>query len=385
MEYADIIHRCFRCGYCKLTRDYEIINCPSYRKYRFETFSPGGRMWLLRAWREGELNPGSRLAEIFYACASCGNCELHCVMDFRDNLTDIFTTARGELVEHGLTPPAARDIFKNLQISGNPYKQPQEERGSWADGLEIVPYKGQEYLLYVGCIGSYDEKGKQIARCLVQVLKQVGYDIGILGNEETCDGNDVRVMGETGLFQLLAENNISTFNEKGVKKIITLSPHGFNVFRNEYPKLGAQFEVLHYSQAIARSILDNQLEFGEFKARVTLQDPCYLGRHNDEYEAPRQILAAIPGVSLIEMKKNQEDSGCCGGGGGNIFTDILGAGPESPARIRIKEALDTGAEILAVTCPGCARMLEDAVKSENLDEQLKVMDLAEIIYSVGIK
>ncbi len=385
MEYEDLIHRCFRCGYCKFTKDYGDFNCPSYRKFGFETYSPGGRMWLLRGWLEGEIPGTADLAGIFYSCASCGNCRERCVMNFREDLVDIFTAARTEFVEKGLTPPAVRDYFRNIQLSGNPYKLPQDKRGEWAAGLEIKPFKGQEYLFYAGCLGSYDDKGKEIAQKVAALLIGAGFDIGILGNEEHCDGNDVKVMGEAGLFQLLAEKNIAKFRDAGVHKIITLSPHSYNVFKNDYPNDQGAFTVMHYTQAVSAALEEGRVSFGELDTKVTYHDPCYLGRHNEEYESPRKILSSIPGLSLIEMERNSQDSACCGGGGGNVFTDILGGGPESPARVRVREAAATGAEILAVACPACARMLEDALKAEEgLEKRLRVLDIAEIADRAGI-
>ncbi len=378
MEYADVIHRCFRCGYCKFTRDYRDFNCPTYRKFWFETYSPGGRMWLLRGWLNGEIQPSQRLAEILYSCVTCGNCVEHCVFKFNADLVNIFVAARGEMVEQGLAPPSVRDYLKGIHTHGNPYKEAGEDRGKWADGLGVEPYSGQDYLLYVGCVGSYDERGKKIARAVATVLKEAGVSFGILGKKEACDGNEVRVLGESELFQTLAENNIRTFKELGVKSVITLSPHGYNAFKNEYPRLGADFEVIHYTQALSRFIKSGAVAFSESKTKVTYHDPCYLGRHNDEFDAPRKVLRAIPGLRLMEMDKNKKDSLCCGGGGGNFFTDVIGTGEGAPARVRIKEALDTGAEILAVACPNCAKMFEDALRAEGLEGSIEVKDIAEI-------
>jgi Fe-S oxidoreductase len=385
MEYAGDIHRCFRCGYCKFTHDYEDFNCPSYRKFWFETYSPGGRMWLLRAWQTGEIQPSERLAEIFYSCVTCGNCVEHCALDFRENLVKIFVEARKELVEQGLAPPPVRDYFKGIHIHGNPYKESAEDRGRWAEGLNLQAYSGQDYLFYVGCVGSYDERGKQIARSMANLLQEAGISTGILGSRETCDGNEVKVLGEADLFQLLAEKNIETFNELGVKRIVALSPHGYNAFKNEYPSLDGNIEVLHYTQLLARMIKDGAIGFSEMKATVTYHDPCYLGRHNGEFDAPRSILRAIPGVSFKEMQKNRKNSLCCGGGGGNFFTDILGSGEASPSRTRVREAAETGAQILAVACPNCARMFEDAIKDEGLEGSLQVKDIAEIGQMAGLR
>ncbi len=378
MEYADVVHRCFRCGYCKFTENYEDFNCPTYRKFWFETYSPGGRMWLLRAWRNGEIDPSQRLAEIFYSCVTCGNCVEHCALQFKEDLVKIFIEAREEIVEGGFAPPEVRDYLKGIHVHGNPYKERDDDRGKWADGLGIEEYSGQEFLFYVGCVGSYDERGMKIARAGATVLKEAGVSFGILGAGEKCDGNEVKILGESELFKSLAEANTQMFEELGVKKIITLSPHGFNAFKNEYPSLEGNVEVLHYTQALARMVKDGQAKFSETKAIVTYHDPCYLGRHNDEFDAPRAALRAIPGIRLKEMAKIKKNALCCGGGGGNFFTDIIGGGGDSPSRVRIREAVDTGAEILAVACPTCAKMFEDALKDEGLTGTIEVKDIAEI-------
>jgi len=379
MRYEDIVHRCFRCGYCKFTGDYSDFNCPSYRKFFFESYSPGGRMWLIRAWLNGEIENSDRFQEIIFSCATCANCVEHCVFTFSEDLVNIFIAAREELVNRGIIPPAVRDYLKNINISGNPYKQPGDERGKWAEGTRVEPYDGQEYLFYIGCVGSYDERAKKMAKAVGNFLADAGISFGILGNRETCDGNEVRALGEMGLFQFLAEQNISLFKKLGIKRIITLDPHAFNAFKKDYPGLGGEIDVYHYTQILAPIIEAKKIPLKGYQAKVTFHDPCYLGRHNGEYEAPRRILHGIPGLEVIEMDQNRENAFCCGGGGGNFFTDILGGGEESPNRIRIRQAHDTGAEIVAVACPQCAKMLDDAVKLEELEGRIEVLDVAEII------
>ncbi|MBA7671457.1 putative iron-sulfur-binding oxidoreductase FadF [subsurface metagenome] len=379
MKYQDIIHRCFRCGYCKFTSDYYDFNCPSYRKFGFETYAPGGRMWLIQAWLNGEIKNSERFQEILFSCATCANCVEHCVFTFSDDLVNIFIAAREEMVNKGIIPPPVRDYLKNINTSGNPYKEPANERGKWADGTSIPAYDGHEYLFYIGCVGSYDERAKKIARTVGNVLIKAGVSLGILSNRETCDGNEVRSLGEIGLFQFLAEQNITLFKELRVKKIITLDPHAFNTFTQDYPSLGGEFEIYHYTQVLAPLIQSKKLSLKDREAKITFHDPCYLGRHNGEYEAPRKILESIPGVSLIEMDQTRENALCCGGGGGNFFTDILGGGEDSPNRIRVRQALDSGAQIIAVACPQCAKMLEDAVKAEEVGHKIEVLDVAEIV------
>jgi len=379
MKYEDIIHRCFRCGFCKLTDDYEDFNCPPHKKYRLESFSPGGRMWLIRARLKGNVQISERYQQILYSCTMCASCVAHCIFPFKEDLVNIFTAARESLVEEGTLPPAVRDYLKSIQTYGNPYKEPSEKRGEWAKGLSVPAYKGQEYLLYIGCVGSYDERAQKIARSVALLLKTLNISFGILGKEETCDGNEVRALGETWLFESLAQKNIEYFQAQNIKKIITLDPHAYNAFVREYKNMGADLEVYHYTQIVAKKIDALVLSPDSCAATVTYHDPCYLGRHNGIYEEPRKILAALPGINFVEMDSSRASALCCGGGGGNFFSDILGGGKESPARIRIAQAQKAGADIIAVACPQCAKMLEDAIKAEDLEDKLKVADIAELI------
>ena len=379
MECAEIAHRCFRCGYCKFTDDYLDFNCPSYRASGLDTFAPGGRMWLINAWLRGEVENSERYAQILYSCATCGNCEKRCVFDFKKDILGLFESAKAELVERGMLPPAVRDYLKAVASYGNPYKRPRDERAGWADGTGIPAYSGQDFLFYVGDAGSYDERGKKMARAVGTLLMRGGVSIGILGSEELSDGNDVKALGEEGLFTELARKNIQTFRNLGVNKVITLDPHSFNVFTKEYPKLGGKFAVWHYSQVLARILQEKKLALSDHNLTVTYHDPCYLGRHNGIYDLPRDILRSIPGVKLVEMPRHKENSFCCGGGGGNFFTDVLAGGREAPARLRLREAAASGAEVLVVACPLCAKMFEEAVKAEAADGAIEVADIAEVI------
>jgi len=320
-----------------------------------------------------------RFQQILYSCTLCANCVKHCIFPFNDDIVHMLTAAREALVEAGTPPPAARDYFKALQTYGNPYKEPSEKRGDWARGLSVPLYDGQDYLLYIGCVGSYDERGQRIARALSRVLDRIGVSFGILGREEGCDGNEARAMGETWLFEQLAEKNLEMFRSRNVKRIITLDPHAYNAFTQDYRNLGADWEVYHYTQILAERIEALRPLLRTYTATVAYHDPCYLGRHNGVYDAPRQVLAALPGINLVEMDMNGPNALCCGGGGGNFFTDILGGGKESPARIRIAQAREAGADILAVACPQCAKMLDDAAKAEDSDRGVEIVDIAELI------
>ncbi len=378
MKHEELLHRCFRCGWCKMPLNYADFNCPSYLQYRFESFTAGGRMWLIRAWQQGEIQAGERLARILFTCVTCKNCVQTCAMaGIREQLVDIFMAAKGELAEQGLVPPSVRDYLKAMQTHGNPYKRPDAERARWAEGLDLPRYSGQAYLFYVGDEGAFDELGIGMARSVARLLGEAGVDFGILAEAETSDGNDVRATGEETLARALAENLTGKLNELGVKKVVTLSPHAFNIMKTDYPAWGGAFAVEHWTRVLAPRV--GTLPFKETVRAVTYHDPCYLGRWQGEYEAPRALLNAVPGVTLLEMPRNRKNALCCGGGGGNFFTDVLGHGPDQAARVRVREAVETGAEVLVAACPLCLKMFDDAVKAEGLGERLAVRDAASLL------
>ena len=380
MKHEEILHRCFRCGYCKLPSNYTDINCPAYQAFRFETYSPGGRMWLLRAWLTNEIENTRRFAEIMFSCATCGNCVEQCAFPkFKDLLLEVFTAGKEAFLDAGQVPVPVRDYLTKMQLHGNPYGKSGKKRPEWADEPGIEPFSDQEYLFFVDDVGAFDTRGQELAMSVAKMLQRAGVSFGILSGEEVSDGNDVRAMGETPLFEELAGKNIAVLNQKGVKKIITLSPHSLHAIKNYYPAIGGNYQVAHYTQLLAFSL--GSLNFREDGAghRITFHDPCYLGRHNWDYQSPRMLLNALPAVSLVEMDRNQKNAFCCGGGGGNFFTDMLSAEEDSPGRVRVREAAQTGADVLAVACPMCAVMLEDAVKVEGLEGRLQVREVTEIV------
>lgn len=378
-EYAKQIHRCFNCGYCKFTGDYSDFNCPSYVRFRLDTYSTAGRLWLIYAWLKGEVQWSEHLGEILYSCVTCKNCVQQCVMRFSDDIVDWIIAARSDLMEKekGRIPPAVASFLEDIYRLGNPLKV-REARGAWANGVKRYQ-AGDEYLLYVGCLGSHNEYGQEMARSIADILDKAGVSFGILGDEEGCCGNEVYALGEMTLFQTLAEKNIQKFKELGIKRVITLSPHSYNSMKSLYPNFGANFEVQHYTEFLHDLMEKKGVKLLETKAKVTYHDPCYLGRYNDIYDAPREILQSIPGIELVEMLRSRENSFCCGGGSGNFVMDLLRGSEESPSRIRAREAYDTGAEILAVACPSCMTMLTDAVKAEGLEEKLPVKDISQIV------
>jgi Fe-S oxidoreductase len=301
-------------------------------------------------------------------------------MKFAPDIVDWIIGARSDMVERGKIPPRVSRFFEAVYGYGNPLKLLRSDRGAWANGTKIYA-PGDEYLLYVGCLGSYDENGQKMARSLVHVLETAGVSFGILANDEECCGNEIYLLGEMGLFQHLVEKNSQKFKELGVRKIVTLSPHAYNTMKNNYPEFGGSFELYHYTQLLNDLIEKNKIKLSQAHAEIklTYHDPCFLGRYNNIYDEPRQILQSIPGIKLVEMERNRRDAFCCGGGSGNFVTDFLAGSADSPARIRAREAYETGADTLAVACPSCLTMLTDAVKAEDLDDKLAVKDISQIL------
>ena len=375
--YAQQIHRCFRCGYCKFPSDYTEINCPSYSRFRLETYSTGGRLWLIWAWLKQEIEWSEHLAEIVFSCATCRNCVETCPMKFSDDIVDWIVAARSDMVEKGLVLPEIRDFLNNINKHGNPWGTARSERDAWAEGVRQYK-RGDEYLFHVGCVGSYEERGQRMARNFAELLDNAAVPFGILGAEENCDGNEVYMLGEMGLFQELAQKNIQKFKELAVNKVVTLSPHAYNTMKNKYPRRG-NLEVFHYTQLLLDMIQQRKIRLSKLKTRVTYHDPCFLGRYNRVYDAPREILESIPALKLVEMERTRENSFCCGGGSGNFVADLLGGSEENPSRIRVREAHETDAEILVVACPSCMVMLDDAVKDEGLEGELTVKDIAQLV------
>jgi Fe-S oxidoreductase len=383
-QYVQSLYTCAKCRNCMTSNaEYKPV-CPMTERFGFFSYSSGGMVSLARSIYEGALDWNNEVADVVYTCTMCGACAKQCgniyyLTNDYFNVQNLVEKMREELVNRGKVPPIVRDYLKSVELYGNPYNKPGGKRGKWAEGLGIPSYSGQEYLFYVGDVGSFDERGIQIAKNVGNLLLKSGVSMGILGSEEITDGNDLKTLGESGLFELVSEKNIQKFGNLGVKKIVALSPHGYNILKNEYGKIGGKFEVFHYTQLLAKLIGDGKIILSEQKKKVTYHDSCYLGRHNQEYETPRKVLQSIPGVELVEMSLIKEEAFCCGGGGGNFFTSMLGSGARSPSRIRVRQACDTGAEVLAVACPICAKMLDDAVKDEGLEEKLEVRDIAEII------
>ncbi len=376
------IERCAgdsRCG-----GRYPEEGCPLEAKHKIRAATSRGLFTMMKQILEGRLEPSKELAELFYQCTMCGQCEQRCEMMIGANM-EIFQAFKADLVDLGLAPPKVRDFLENMTRQGNPWGLLRKKRANWLEGTRIKKYEqGDEYLFHVGCLGSYDPRCQGIVRTMGELFLECGIRFGVLGNEENCDGNDVRMMGEEGLFELLADKNIKKWSDLKVRKIVAYSPHAYNAIKNYYRTVGGgKFEVIHYTHLLWEVMESKKIALLDNvgKARVVYHDPCFLGRYNEIYDTPRNILRALPGIELMEMERNGENAFCCGGGGGNYYTGMQsegGDGNSAANRIRIREAYETGAEILAVACPGCITMFEDAIKTEGLETKFKVQDISEI-------
>jgi len=240
--------------------------------------------------------------------------------------------------------------------------------------------KNPDILFWVGCAGSYDDRAKKITRSFVKILNSAGVNFGVLGSEESCTGDPAKRAGNEFLFQMQAMSNIEILNAYEVKKIVTACPHCFNTIKNEYPKLGGNYEVIHHTQLLQELIDQGKLtiEGGEYKGkRITFHDPCYLGRGNNIYEAPRNLIKQMEG-ELLEMSSCKSDALCCGAGGAQMFKEAE-KGDEEVFEARTRQAIDVNPEIIATGCPFCNTMLTDGIKLKDLNDQIKVLDIAEII------
>jgi len=313
-----------------------------------------------------------------WQCTTCMTCSQRCPKGIKP--LDVIIAVRGQLIESGRIQPGLRDALESTFLHGNPWGKPREKRSDWAAGLdvkEVSPGEPLDLVYYVGCTIAYDPRLQKLAQAMIKVLDAAGVKFGILGNEESCCGNEVRRMGELGLFEELYEKNMKMFEERGVGRLMTTSPHCYNVFKNEYPGFGG--EVMHYSQIIRDLLKDERLSLSkELSWRVTYHDPCFLGKQNGIFDEPREVLGRIPGLEFVELDRCRERSLCCEGGGGRMWTEDV-AGQERLAEIRVRDAVELGAEVLVTTCPFCLLTLEDAVKTAGDEDKIRVMDLIELV------
>ena len=283
------------------------------------------------------------------------------------------------MVQADIISTSLRSVRANIAGVSNPYGEGREKRADWAQDLGVKMFTpGTELLYFPCCVPAYDPIAKDVARATASILKKAEVDFGILGDKESCCGESIRKVGDEGLFQTLAERNIKAFAEAGVKKVLVSSPHCYHTFKNEYPNFGANFEVIHFTQFLLHLIKDQRLTFTkELNKRVAYHDPCYLGRHNGIYDEPRQILQSIPGLELVEMRNSRENSLCCGGGGGGVWQETKKG--ERLSDLRLEQAIEAGAEVVAVACPYCMLMLKDSVLTRDKSDVIGVKDVSELV------
>ena len=320
-------------------------------------------------------------AEEIWSCTSCRACDEICPVNI-EILDKILDMRRYLSLMESNFPSELGNAYRAMENQGNPWGMNQGERADWADGLDVtVLDPGQpitaEYLYWVGCAGSFDDKNKKVTQSMAKLLRRAGIDVAILGPSEMCTGDSARRSGNEYLFQMLAMPNIETLNGMGVKKIITQCPHCFNTLKNEYPQLGGNYEVVHHSQLLETLISTGALDVSQatLEERITYHDSCYLGRHNDVYMAPRKVVGSIKGVQVVEMQRNGTKGMCCGAGGARMWMEeSVGVKVNDE---RAKEAISTGASRVATACPFCYIMLDDGVKAAGASEdQVKVADIS---------
>jgi Fe-S oxidoreductase len=382
------LYACTECGRCQAA-------CPAWNtgkplspkllvmNLRDHLFEQGPR--LLEAARNGTevepipLVPDVVDEEVVWACTTCGACMQECPVDI-EHIDTIVDLRRNLVMAESRFPTEAGAMLRNLESTSNPWGVAQGTRADWADGLGVrVIREGErapEYLYWVGCAGSFDDRAKAISRSVARVLSRAGVSFAILGPRELCTGDPARRIGNEYVFQTLAERNLETLASAEVTTVIANCPHCFNTLRNEYPDYGGRFEVIHHSQLFARLLAEGRLRpQGRLEETIAYHDPCYLGRHNDVYRDPRRALSAIPGVETVELPRHGERALCCGAGGARMWME-----ERIGKRInqeRVDEAASTGADTIAVSCPYCLIMLDDGARERT--DVGRVEDLAQVL------
>ena len=319
-----------------------------------------------------------------WACTTCKACDEICPVDI-EILDKILDMRRYLSLMESDFPTELGNTYRSMENSSNVYGLNQGERGDWAKSLEDVPVIDgsgpfdHKYLYWVGCAGSFDDRNKKTSRAMAKLLQRAGIDFAVLGPSELCTGDPARRSGNEYIFQMLAMQNVETLNGLGVEKVIAQCPHCFNTLKNEYPQLGGHYEVVHHSQLLTELITDGRLSLdgASLEERVTYHDSCYLGRHNDIYIAPRKVIGSLAGIDVVEMPRNGTRGMCCGAGGARMWMEEHTGKKVNDERSQ--EAVATGASRIAVACPFCYVMLEDGVKGQGKDEEVKVQDIAEVL------
>ena len=319
--------------------------------------------------------------ETVWACTTCGACEEECpvMIEYVNKMIDM---RRGLVLTEDRYPKELGEAFKSLETHSNPWGFPGSQREAWAQELGVKQWDKNhptEYLYFVGCNGSFDNRGKKVSESVVRALQKGGIDFSILGNREGCTGDPARRLGNEYLFDMLATQNAKTFKEQGVIKVIVHCPHCFNSLKHEYPEFGAKLEVIHHSELLAALIKENKLPTtgGATNETVVVHDSCYMGRHNKVYDPPRDILKSVMSPDAVKEVDNSRERGtCCGAGGGGFLMEETGT---RISHLRVDELMQAKPDTIAVSCPYCVLMLEDALKAKNLSDTVKVKDISEMI------
>ncbi len=361
---GDIFRFCYQCGKCDTV-------CPWNEVRDFS---------MRRIIREAAFGLSEIEGEDIWRCTTCGRCPDQCPRGVKQ--IDISVSLRRVASDYEIFPQSvksARTARASLISEGNPLQGEREHRADWAKDQGVETFsEGMELLYFAGCYLSYDPRMKKVARATVDLLKAAGIEFGILGSRESCCGESIRKTGSEQVFKDLARANIKAFVDSGVKKILVSSPHCYHTFVNEYPEFMVHFEVVHIAQYLRELISQGKLDCSASYAKKTAyHDPCYLGRHNQIYADPREVLRAVPGLELLELPESGRNSLCCGGGGGRIWMDTPLS--ERFSDIRLKQAREAGAEILATACPYCITNFEESRLNLEYEDVLEIKDLTEIV------
>jgi Fe-S oxidoreductase len=361
---GDAFKRCFQCGLCDTV-------CPWNRVRSFS---------MRKIVRQATFGMTEIESEDIWRCTTCGACPQQCPRDVKQ--IDSGMALRRIATEYGVFPTSVKPVrtaSASLIFGGNPLNEERQNRAKWAAGLEVNTFaEGMDILYFPGCYLSYDPRLKKVARATARILQAAEVDFGILGSQESCCGESIRKTGDEQLFKRLARENIKAFVDNGVKKILVSSPHCYHTFKNEYPEFMVRFEVVHITQFLFQLIREGRLKLNhEYAKTVAWHDPCYLGRHNGIFDEPRGALQSVAGLNLKELPDSRKTSLCCGGGGGRIWMETPKG--ERFSDIRMQQALDQGATVLATACPYCITNFEDSRLTLQTGDAIEVKDITEII------
>jgi Fe-S oxidoreductase len=364
---GDAVKFCYQCGKCDTV-------CPWNRVRKFS---------MRKLIREATFGLSEIEREEIWRCTTCGKCPQRCPRDVKQ--IDDMVALRRMATGYGVFPAAVkpyRAVSSGLTAQGNPFNEDRKTRADWAEGLSVKTFEeGMDVLYFPCCYCSYDPRLKKVAQATVKILNKAGVDFGILGSKENCCGESIRKTGNEQLFRRLARENIKTFIDNGVKKILVSSPHCYHTFKNEYPEFKVNFEVVHTSQYLFELVNEGRLQIvKEYGKKVTYHDPCYLGRHNGVFEEPREVLKRMPGLELTELPESKVDSLCCGMGGGRVWAET--EKHERFSNLRVEQAIELGAEELVTSCPYCITALEDSRLVTNHADDIQVKDITEILQEV---